>query len=174
MMDELHQRLGPLIRAVQGGDQKAFSQIIELTQDRLFRYCVLFCKRREVAEDLCQETFMRAFAKLHQVAEGQAFLGWLFQLAKNIYIDQMRLKSSQEIPSEVIRDQSAVNHPVDRLMMVQQALSHFDPEDRHLLLMVDLEGFSYLEASKIIGISEDAVRSRLHRLRQALKEKLTA
>lgn len=159
----------PLIQKARKGDQAAISELILLVQDKLFRYCVMLTHRREVAEDICQEALIKALTKLDQLDRSEAFLGWLYQLAKNIYVDQMRLKSSSERPLEAIADQAADGQDTDVILTVQKVLSHFEPDDRHLLLLVELEGYSYREVGEIVGITEDAVRSRLHRLRTEFK-----
>ncbi|PWU20439.1 MAG: hypothetical protein C5B49_04280 [Bdellovibrio sp.] len=163
-----------LIAKARRGDEAAVAKVVELGKDRLYRYCLMLTRRRESAEDLCQETFLRALQKLNQLSEPGAFYGWLCQLAKNIYIDQLRLSSSKETPTSAVVPEAPAREPFvgeitgesDTGILVRTILSHFDPEDRHLLLLVDMEGHSYLEASEIMKVSENAVRSRLHRIRQ--------
>lgn len=160
----------PLIKRARQGDEAAIAELISRVQDRLYRYCLMLTHRREVAEDICQETLIKAFQKLERLTQAEAFMGWLYQLAKNIYVDQMRLKSASETPQDQITEQASAAPDSDLILTVQKVLSQFEPEDRHFLLLVELEGYSYAEVAEIVGLSEDAVRSKLHRLRQEFKK----
>ncbi len=68
--------LEKLVLQAQAGDQDAFSSLIEATQNRLFRFCVYLCGDRTLAEDICQETLLRAFSRLSSLTKTQSFLDW--------------------------------------------------------------------------------------------------
>jgi RNA polymerase sigma-70 factor (ECF subfamily) len=74
--------------------------------------------------------------------------------------------------ADTVADPTVEKRTADARLEVLQALHQLDPEDRDLLILIDVEEYSYLEASEVIGISESAVRSRLHRARKALLEVL--
>lgn len=157
-----------LVHAAARGDRDAFGALIEATQHRLFKFCLYLSGDRIVAEDLCQESYLRAYGRLRDLTKAEAFLDWIFRIAKNLFIDQVRSGRSRE--TELTEDQLASlgveDSDLSEIIAVHKSLSQFEPEDRYLLLLVDCEGRTYREAADMMEISEDAVRSRLFRLRQ--------
>lgn len=151
-------------RAIEG-DPQAQGQLIELTQDRLFKFCLLLSHNREIAEDLSQETLIKAFKNLKALKKPEALMGWLYQIAKNLFLDLKRSSSRLEVPTEEMPSTESGDPDMSVILSVQKVLSQFEPEERFLLLLVELEGYSYKEAGEMAGLSEDAVRSKLHRLR---------
>jgi RNA polymerase sigma-70 factor (ECF subfamily) len=142
------------------------------------------------ADDLVQETFLKAFRFIDKYEEGTNAKAWLFKILKNAYINQYRKDSKK--PVQVDYEESAVYKEEDE----GQYSSYFDlreeifdnmmgdevstamnslPEDfRAVIWLCDIEGFSYEEIAKIIDIPIGTVRSRLFRARNMLKEKLKA
>lgn len=165
--------LSAIIVAAKAGDQKAFGQLIEATQNRLFRFCVTLTADKSLAEDLCQEAYLKVFSRLGDLEKPDAFIDWLFRITKNIFLDQMRSPVAKEtsLDEQTLEMQRAEDRDWAEILSIHQAMSQFEPEDRWLLMLVDLEERSYSEAGDIMGISEDAVRSRLFRLRKIFLEK---
>lgn len=155
-----------LIVRARGGDESALRELVQATQNRLFRFCLVLCGDRVRAEDLTQETYLRALVKLESLDRPGAFVDWLFQIARNLHLDEMRRKPMLPLP------ETEEGHPGDaELLAVHETLSQFDADDRHLLMLVDMEGYTYAEAAGLMKISEDAVRSRLFRARQEFAKK---
>lgn len=155
------------------GDQQAFGTLIGLTQHRLFKFCLYLCGDRVVAEDLCQEAYLRAYNRMDSLTKAESFLDWLFRIAKNLFIDHLRSGQSREseLDEEQLESLGAETSDLSEILAVHKSLAQFETDDRYLLLLVDYEGRTYQEAAEMMGISEDAVRSRLFRLRQAFLEK---
>jgi RNA polymerase sigma-70 factor (ECF subfamily) len=158
-------KIAAIVVRVLEGDTTAQSELIQATQDRLYKFCILISHNREVAEDLCQETFIKALQNIKNLKNPKTFLGWMYQIAKNILIDIKRKPSSKE-QSEEGALETGTTLDLDLMINVQKILAQFDPEERLLLLLIELEGYSYKETGEVVGLSEDAVRSKLHRLRQ--------
>jgi RNA polymerase sigma-70 factor (ECF subfamily) len=157
-----------LIEAAKRGDQKALRALVEATQSRLFRFSLVLCGNAARAEDLCQDVYIKMFDNLAKVDQPEAFMSWLFRLTRNLYIDQTR-KWSEE-PASVEAPETAAPENAE-YFAVHEILSRFEPDDRWLLTLVDMEGYSYREAGDLLGVSEDTVRSRLFRLRKEFLEK---
>lgn len=157
-----------LIEAAKAGEKKAWRALVEATQTRLYRFCLVLCGDPVRAEDLCQEAYLKCFDKLSKLDQPSTFISWLFRVTRNLYIDQVR--ANREDATADMAETSA-NPEYAEAFAVHEALSHFEPEDRWLLVLVDMEGYSYKEAGGMVGISEDAVRSRLFRLRKEFVEK---
>lgn len=160
-----------LISLAKDRDQKAQGELITLTQQRLFKFCFLLGNNRELAEDLCQEAYIKAFNSLEKLQSADAFYAWLFQIAKNLFFDHKRKKTELPLDENAV-DKAGPDNQLENIIQVQRILKTFDPDDRYLLLLVELEGLSYRETADLLKISEDAIRSRLHRLRQEFLKKL--
>jgi RNA polymerase sigma-70 factor (ECF subfamily) len=172
---------GKLVIAARKGDQAAISELVEAAQPRLYRFCFYLCGNKPKAEDLCQEAFIKALSNLKKIKEPARFLSWLFRSTKNHFLDEVkaaRNRESESIDSPDEEGGSAATRSEalkldarqEGMVAVQEALSKLAQEDRFVLLLVDMEERSYQEAAEIIGISEAAVRSRLHRARKAFEE----
>lgn len=160
--------IGELVRAVTAGDKAAARELVEKTQKRLFKFCLVLCGDAVRAEDLAQEAFLKALSSLQKLKNPDAFPDWLFRITRHLYIDEVRKQR------EVGGDADEVQAPAPELLdivAVHQTLSQFEAEDRWLLALVDMENYSYREAAEILGISEDAVRTRIFRIRKAFIEK---
>ncbi len=162
----LNKQLFNIIERAKKGDQYAQAQIIELTQSKLFKFCILLGHNRELAEDLCQDVFIKAFKSMESLQNPLALQSWLYQIAKNLFIDHKRSRKDIEVEPKLFSDSD-----METVLQVQQILSQFEKDDRFLLLFVEMEGMSYKEASEALDITEDAVRSRLHRLKLAFIKK---
>lgn len=160
-----------LVEKVLKGDESARGELIQETQARLFKFCLLLCHNRELAEDLCQEAFIKAFNNIRNLHNSAVFFGWLCQIAKNLFIDHTRSAASKAHESEDALSDLSERGDMDLVLSVQKILSQFEPEDRFLLILIELEGHSYKEAGELAGMSEDAVRSKLHRLRSLFIKK---
>lgn len=161
----------PLVQAAARGDESACAQLIQLTQNRLLRFCVYLCGNREIAQDLCQDTYLRAFKNLAALEKPSSFPDWLFRIAKNVFLDSVRNQPQLEELRPEELDEASADPDIYLVHSVQFVLSQFEPDDRMLLILVEIEQHSYAEAAEIIKISEDALRSRLHRLRKSFLEK---
>jgi len=163
-----------LVQRVLAGDELAHAELIEATQSRLYKFCLLISHNREIAEDLCQETFIKSFHNIKSLKNPETFVGWMYQIARNLFIDMKRKPASKEEHQAETTLHAGRNADLDVIMNVQKVLSHFEPDDKILLLLVELEGYSYKEAAETIGTTEDAVRSKLHRLRALFIKKFNS
>lgn len=166
--------LGTLVERAQKGDEAVHGEIIDLTQNALFKFCLLLSQNKEVAEDICQETLIKALQGIHKLQNPKTFLGWMYQIARNLFIDFKRSAAHRKTVSEDQAEEASASSDLDLMAHVQKTLHQFDPDERFLLLLIELEGYSYKEAGEMAGLSEDAVRSKLHRLRQLFIQRYKA
>ncbi|MBS1486151.1 MAG: sigma-70 family RNA polymerase sigma factor [Bacteroidetes bacterium] len=143
---------------------------------------------RDDAKDLVQDTFLKAYRFVESFQKGTNAKAWLFRILKNSFINDYRKKSKepnkvdyQEVEtyynSEDVDRQITPDLRVESLkdMMgdeISNALNALDVDFRTVIILCDLEGFKYEEMAKILDIPIGTVRSRLHRARNLLKEKL--
>lgn len=140
------------------------------------------------AKDLVQDTYLKAFRFINSFQRGTNAKAWLFRILKNSFINEFRKKSKQpskvdynEVEQFYNSDDAGENITTDlRVETVQHmigdeisgALNGIPVDFRTVIILSDLEGFTYEEMSKILDIPIGTVRSRLHRARNMLKERL--
>jgi RNA polymerase sigma factor (sigma-70 family) len=159
--------------------------------DALYNFAFHLTFNEDDANDLVQETYLKAFRFIDSYHEGTNAKAWLFKILKNAFINHYRKKSNRPTKvdyKEIVTFQNAENdtnfssymdlrEEMFQGMMgdeVTNAINSLPVDFRTVILLCDIEGFKYEEISKIIDIPIGTVRSRLHRARNMLKEKLTA
>ena len=163
------------IQKAQEGDRAAQAWIVREAHSDLFRFCLLLAGKPEVASDLVQDTFIKGLAQLSKLKEAENLQAWLRRIARNLYIDLTRRQKFERLQDEPEKEITPSETPaqgvMEDLLRVRQILQKLPEDARSTLILIDLEGYSYGEASKLLGISETALASRLHRAREAfLKE----
>ncbi|MBX6366711.1 MAG: sigma-70 family RNA polymerase sigma factor [Rhodospirillales bacterium] len=141
---------------------------------RLRRYARALVRNQETADDLVQDTLVRALSKLHLWQPGTDLRAWLFTLMHNQYVNFVRraVREGTQTPLE-----SAVNlgHQASQttfltLRDLQNALERLPDEQRTVVLLIGLEGMRYEEVAEILNVPVGTIRSRLSRAREALRE----
>lgn len=165
-------RFGEWVRAARAGDDAALGKLVRATQDRLFRFLVLQGCDRALAADVLQESYLYAFEHLGDLAKPEAFLSWVFRIAKHKFLDHRRSpRNASHLQPEAL-DTMGLSTPDRELAQgVRETLAQLPEEARTVLLLVDVEGYSYAEAAEILEVSEAAATSRLRRARAAFQEK---
>jgi len=142
----------------------------------------------ETARDVAQETFVRAYVKLHSFEGGAAFGTWLYAIAVNQVRGEMRKRSAQKRGDAASLDalrESADLDPVDpsqdagerastkeQCARLRVELERLDPEHREVVVLREFQDLSYEEIAKIVGVPVGTVRSRLFRAREELRERM--
>lgn len=162
-----------------GNDNKRFCALIEPHLDALFRAAFRLVRNRADAEDLVQDTCLRACARLHELRESAGVKAWLLRVMHNLFIDGVRRASLLPIDTQdnVIHLASAVacSSPTpeeslesrQRLAQLERAWEKLDRGHRALLAL-KAEGYTLAEISTITSIAMDALTMRLYRARQNL------
>lgn len=153
-----------------GSDNRPDSKSLETLQVVLNRYCLSLAKSNWDAEDLAQDTWVRAIGQL----KGQGHKNpeaFLLRIAKNTWIDLSRRKAvfSQILKREQPKEMAMPEHGLYEIEMAFQALmKHLSPLQRTVFLLREVFGYSVAEASEILNTTEGAVKAALHRARQGL------
>ncbi len=174
-----------LIEQARGGSLDAFNGLVELYQDHLFALVVRMVPDRDQASDAVQEAFFSAFRNLRSF-RGGSVRSWLSRIAINAAMDQQRLRKrrpSQPYPEleddnwqppagpEADPERTALG--IERGRVLQAALGAITPDQRNAIVLFDVEGYDYQEIADLTGVSLGTVKSRIHRGRLALRERLT-
>ena len=157
--------------------------------DAMYNFAFRLTYDEDNAKDLVQDTYLKAYRFAESFQEGTNAKAWLYRILKNSFINDFRKKSKepskvdyQEVEnfynSENVDEEKTVDLRIDAVRdmigdEVSQALSSLAVDFRTVIILCDLEGFTYDELSKILDIPIGTVRSRLHRARNLLKEKLS-
>jgi RNA polymerase sigma-70 factor (ECF subfamily) len=168
-------------------EQEAIAQI-----DALYRTALRMTRSSSDAEDLVQETYLRAFRSLHQFTEGTNLRAWLFRIMTNTYINDYRKRQRRPTSTSLddIEDFYLYDHLVDSVVQPQSdnpeaevlerlttanitdAIDELPEEFRQVVTLADVEGFSYREIADILQIPVGTVMSRLFRARRRLRKML--
>jgi RNA polymerase sigma-70 factor (ECF subfamily) len=160
------------IRACLAGDVDAYQPLVERYQGRIFNFCARMLGDRAEAEDLTQETFLRAYKALGRFDLGSPFVTWLYRIAANACVDRRRKKKpvllDQEL--EVAVDATAIATIEARTLerAVQRALLELKAEHRTAVVLRDIEGLSYEEMTGVLGGTIGALKIRVVRARAKL------
>ena len=140
---------------------------------RLFRYFCRAVGHVETARDLTQDVFVRVSRSVIPDAPEGPLRGWLFQIARNLALDHHRRRQRQP-PHEALADVNAHPASQDTSAEVNEALASLADLDRDVFVMREVAGLGYEEIAAACGLTPDAVRSRIHRTRLQLRERLTS
>ena len=173
-----------LIRDTLSGQKSAYGELVLRYQDRLFNSLLRVVKTRDDAQDAAQDAFLQAYQKLGSFRGDSQFYSWLFRIAMNAGLSRLRRKSSKDVSlstqqehgydvtDAATEDPSARLNQEEQQNLVHTALNALPDEYRIVLSLKELEGLKYEEIAEIVGCPIGTVRSRIHRARVELKEKL--
>ena len=176
------------------GEADAFDRFVEHFRAKIFHYSWLMCGQREDAEDVAQDTLLKVFESFDQLREPERVRPWVYRIARNACL--MKRRKSVFAPShELSLDDfmPAIDHQdghaklqiadwsglPDRQMLqsemkrvLDQAISTLPENYKSVILMRDAEELSTLETAQVLDLTEDVVKTRLHRARLAVRQKL--
>lgn len=179
-----------LVLRARDGDEDAFAEIVRAHQRRVYGVAMRMTRRHGVADDITQETFIRAYRNLGRFELGRPLTPWLVKIAVNLSINHLNgparreralyTEDNPEGPStraDVVREPLESN-PLRSLLSgdfaraLSNALDELSPDHRVVFVLKVDEGMRYDDIAKILGISRGTVMSRLFRARAKLKAKL--
>ena len=172
-------------------DERVFEEELLPHIDALYTFAYHLVYNEDDANDLVQEAYLKAYRFIHRYQEGTNPKAWLFRILKNAFINEYRKKSRR--PNQVDLEDFITYHDgeesgvyagysdlrqdmFDAMMgdEVTMAINNLAPDFKLVILLCDIEGFTYEEISKIVNIPIGTVRSRLFRARNMLKNQLRA
>lgn len=186
----MEQKEKRLIRRVKKGDHLAFAELVDRYKNSVYAICLRMVGNRQEAEDLSQETFIRAYKNIAQFDSDRKFSTWLFRIATNVSIDSLRRKKPSvsldaEIPGaeglvlkellsggETLPDEQIVRNEMDQF--IQHEISLLPEKYRSAIILKYIEDLSLKEISEIMCIPVGTVKTRIHRGREMLRKQMAA
>jgi RNA polymerase sigma-70 factor (ECF subfamily) len=166
-----------LIARAQKGSREAFALLVERYWDRLYRWLYHLAHDRHTAEDVAQDTFLKAFANLGSFRPGTHFQAWLFRIAHNALLNQKRAarRTRQPFPDHVPALQAAPPEQAmsrEALQLLARAVGRLPRDFRAAFLLRAEEGLSFRAIAEALQITEETARWRVFKARQKLVETL--
>ena len=188
----VNEETGTLVARAQSRDIDAFEELVRTYQNRIYGLCRQLTGNGHEAEDLAQEAFIRAYRAIGSFRSEADFGTWLHRITVNVWLNSRRKKSSEQIIvslDETYRedDGGGLRHDVpdssddpqlalesrELQNLVREALQALSEEHRAVLVLREMEGYSYDEVAVMLGCTLGTVKSRLNRARLAMKNKIT-
>lgn len=157
------------------GDRAAQREVYERTSERIYRLLLKITRNADHAFDLAQETYVRAFTRIHQFDGRSSLSTWLYRIAVNEALQFARRQATADAKLGELRnppDPESENGRVATQMDVAEALAALSPEDRTILLLRYQDGLDYAAISDITGCPPGTVASRLNRAREKVRSLL--
>jgi RNA polymerase sigma-70 factor (ECF subfamily) len=175
---ENNEILLPLLAKAKKGEQAAFGEIYNLYFKKIYQFIFYRVSHKEIAEDLAEEVFLKAFTKLSSVNDSKAFLGWMYQIARNQVIDYYREKKTIIALDEVENTLEYETNVIDVVNLQQEQIVLLKlikdlPSDQQLVLKLKFfEDLTNTEIAEALNKSEGAIRVIQHRGIAKLQELL--
>lgn len=174
-----------LLAAIRAGDDVAMSALLARHAPTVYRFGVKMCRDREDAKDVLQDTLLAAARGIREFRGASSLSTWFYSVARSFCLKKRRTSkfapkqtvsidetgTAEESPS---RDKDPEEMASDRELttLLDDAIAELEPTNREVLVLRDVEGLTAPEVAQVLGVSVDAVKSRLHRARADVRAKI--
>ena len=178
-----------LVQACCDGQTDAFQGLVERHQDRVYNAVYRMVGSPEDAWDIVQDAFLKAYENLPQFRGASSFYTWLFRIAVNLALtfrrrsrrlrlvrptkEEMSIEMSRSQAGRLVDRPEAAMESAERERLVGEALESLDGDHRAAVVLRDIEGLDYRTIAEILDVSTGTVKSRIHRARIALRDRLS-
>lgn len=171
---------GQVVRAVLDGRPDSYRLLVERYQDVLYRHALRMTRRPDDASDIVQRALVRGFRRLSDCRHPDRVGGWLFRITANLCKDYLKDRRRDEVALEdapaLVSPRGDPERELDRSELgavLESALSRLGEEQREAFLLKHMEDRSYEEMSEMLGASVSALKMRVHRAREELRDLLS-
>jgi len=176
-----------LIERAQNGDVLAFEELVSLYAKKIYNYCYRMTDSREDAEDLAQEVFIKVYRNLKSFKGNSKFSTWVYRIAYNTCVDRYRNgrkldtillnpgKNEDAVEIELVSNDPLPEEEVikrERYRKLQACLASLKPEYKTVIILRDIQNYSYEEIAEILQVPLGTVKSHISRARAALCDAL--
>lgn len=163
-----------LVAQLKAYDSDALNRIMDLYGNDILRFVILLVKDRHLAEDICQETFIRAYQKINQFKGSGPLKGWLLQIALNRAREKMRSSYFRRMLPKIFTENEIIDAYQDPVTKLEQSelliMIHKLPHKyKEVLLLFYYEDLSIREITQLLQEKEGTIKSKLSRARELLK-----
>ncbi|WP_027416187.1 RNA polymerase sigma factor [Aneurinibacillus terranovensis] len=176
----MEQELYEMIRKAKRGDKEAFTQLIQRYKGQVFRHAYAMLQDRMEAEDVAQEAFVKVYFSLKSLESEFAFSSWLTRIVSNLCYTRVQKKKKE---ASLLADnlEEYIPTPSSRGTMeqkqlqltIEEAMQNISLDHRTVLVLRDIQGFSYDEIARILDIPVGTVKSRISSARLSLRKEWT-
>ena len=166
-----------IVAGVRRKEAQALNDFVEIGQEPLFRFCLYLTSNRQLAEDICHDAFIKAIQSIDQLKNPNQTLAWMKQIARRLFLDYC--KSAAQSKTHIDFDEYSKNETAtasedrtDQQILAMQALQSLDEEERNIVILVDIQGHSYLEVAETLKMKEGTVKSKISRARKKMLDYL--
>ena len=183
---------GQLIEKSKSGSIEAFEQLIVQYEKKAYNIAFRIMGNEEDAKDMTQEAFIRIFKSIGSFKEQSSFSTWMYRIVTNICLDELRRRKNERLTyggsiEETIdsntEDSRILGSPskdtpesayekLEKKQAIMKAINELNTDYKSVIVLRDIQGFSYDEISKMLDCSSGTVKSRINRARNILKDKL--
>jgi RNA polymerase sigma-70 factor (ECF subfamily) len=183
-MDELE-----LVKRAKEGDNKAFEELVKRTQDKIYNLGLKLLGNKDDVLDLLQETYIKAYESLPKFEGRSSFSTWLYRIATNFALMKLRKEKYKKISIDEIKEAADGNYKLEipdwsnspyfqykneeLKEILNEAINSLPPKYKTIFILHDIEGLSIPEISEILSLSMPTIKTRIHRSRLYLREKLS-
>jgi RNA polymerase sigma-70 factor (ECF subfamily) len=159
------------------GDREAFGNLYRSHVGRVYGLCFRLSGRRETAEELTQEVFIRVWKKLSSFRFESAFSSWLYRLTVNVVLAELRSAARRRVMSVPGEEVSALPEatrpgPPGAAIDLESAIASLPLGARTVFVLHDIEGYRHDEIARLTGLARGTSKAQLHRARKLLRERL--
>ena len=164
-----------VLRKAQRGDEHAFAVLVHAYEVPVFNYVLRMVADRQLAEDLTQEIFLRIYQGLPQFSLRCRFTTWIFQIAKNRVLDELRARERKPRSAMSVDDApplEVIDAPVEQVEAIDalwRAVEALNPDLKMALLLRDVTGLSYNEIADSLEITLTTVKWRIYKAREEVQ-----
>jgi RNA polymerase sigma factor (sigma-70 family) len=168
------------VQQVLSGNTSAFAYFVETYQDMAMTIALRICGNKQDAEDIVQESYLKAFRNLHSFRSDSKFSTWLYRIVYNTAVTHAHArmwttdygKEAEDVPALSDDNPELQMEEAEKKEMVSEILDHMAKGDALLLTLYYMEDHSVKEVAKITGLNESNVKVKLFRARKVFKERL--
>jgi RNA polymerase sigma-70 factor (ECF subfamily) len=181
-----------LVKAFCDGEKEAFNRLVLKYKDKVFNLCYRFCGNYEDADDCAQEAFIKVYRSLNGFRQESSFSTWLYRITANTCknkISSVKYKQGKiavRLDEPIDTKEGSVNREIEgrspnpkrelenkeKGILIQEAVDTLSADHKAVVVLRDIEGFSYEEIAEITGYALGTVKSKLARAREELRTKL--
>jgi len=162
-----------LVRRVLNGDRNSYGDLVDRHQDALYRHTRGMGLDHDTSLDVIQDAFVKAYARIDECRDPAHFRSWIFRITRNLCLDHLKSVRRLTIPmSQVdgVEDISSSEDASEVDQTLREALQHLPPLLREAFLLKHDAGYTYDEVAELTSASPSAVKMRVHRARESLRD----